>query len=108
MPSQIALLPDITGTGLAFMVTSCDVLPIHPLASVTVTVYVPPKEGLIDAALVPSLHRYETNPGVALSEALNPWQAANVPLMDGVGFAFMVTTCDTDPVHPLASVTVTV
>ena len=104
----MALLPVITGTGLEFMVTNCEVLPIHPLASVTVTVYVPPKDGVIAAALVPSLHRYETNPGEALREALNPWQAANVPLMVGVGLAFMVTDWEAVPVHPLASVTVTV
>ena len=37
-----------------------------------------------------------------------PEQKDNVPLTDGVGFAFTVVVADAEPVHPFALVTVTV
>lgn len=89
------------------MVTNCEVVPEQPLAFVTVTAYVPATLGLIDAEVAPVFHAY-VKPAGALSVAVLPWQATNVPLIVGTGLLLMVTSCDVEPTQPLASVTVTV
>ena len=98
----------MAGAGFALMVTSCEVVPVQPLALVTVTVYVPAVVGLILAVAAPLLQAYELKPAVALSVALAPWQTAKVPDMDGIGFWLMVTVWDAVPLQPPAAVTVTV
>ena len=45
------------GVGLAFTVALADVLPVHPFALVTVNVYVPPVETLMDWVVAPVDHR---------------------------------------------------
>ena len=49
-------MPVITGNAFGFIVTACDVVPVHPPAPVTVTVYVPGVVGLILEVDAPLLH----------------------------------------------------
>jgi hypothetical protein len=94
--------------GLTFTTTDCDVLPVQPLPSVTVTVNVPAVVVLIDAVVAPVLHKYELKPEDAVSIEVAPWQMEKLPPIAGVGLLFIITDCETDPVQPLALVTVTV
>ena len=63
---QIVVVPVILGVGLAFTITVDAVLPAHPLALVTVTVYVPAVEVVMEDVVAPVFHKYELNPAVAL------------------------------------------
>ena len=107
-PWHAANVPEITGIGLAFIVTDCDVEPVQPFALVTVTVYVPATLGVIDDVVAPLLHEYEVMPDGAFNVADAPWQTANVPVIAGNGFGLIVTVCDAVPVQPPTPVTVTV
>ncbi len=98
----------MVGDGLDVMVTACDVVPVHPLLLVTVTVYVPAEVGLMVCVIAPVLHKYEVKPEVAVSVAADPLQGLNEPDIEGVGRGFTVTVALVLPVHPLLSVTVTV
>ena len=53
-------------------VTARDALPVHPLALVTVTVYVPAVVGLIVCVAAPVLQEYEVKPEVADKLAAAP------------------------------------
>jgi hypothetical protein len=56
VPWHNVVVPAIAGAGLVFMVTSCASLPVHPLASVTVTVYVFPAVTVMLEAVEPVFH----------------------------------------------------
>jgi hypothetical protein len=90
-------------------VTFTDVELLHPFASVTVTVYVPLlfTVMLCDELLVD--HKKPVPPA-AVRTAESPWQNAGATgEIDGVGSGLTVTLTGAEtPIHPLASVTVTV
>ena len=68
-PSQNEVFPLMVIVGNAFTVTVCDAVPVQPLTSVTVTVYVPALPMVIFGVVVPSFHRYDVPP-VAVSVVL--------------------------------------
>ena len=82
---------------------------VHPLASVTVTVYVVVEVGLtvIEAVVADVLQRNDVPPD-AVSVAVSPTHAVSGPLMLQTGAGFIVTVTEHELVHPFASVTVTV
>ena len=99
-----------TAGGGGITVTVSDAVAVQPLTSVTVTVNVPEEFTLSVAAVELSDQRKEVPP-LAVRITCPPWQNVSGPpgLMTGVGFGFTVTDCGADvPVHPFASVTVTV
>jgi hypothetical protein len=63
---QIVVVPVMLGVGLAFTITVDVVLPVHPLALLTVTVYVPAVEVAMEDVVAPVFHKYELNPAVAV------------------------------------------
>ena len=65
-------------------------------------------ETLIDWIVAPVDQRYELNEVVVLSISLLPEHMKDEPVMTGVGFGTIVTVLLDVPVHPTASVTVTV
>ena len=71
-PWQTLNIPVIVGEGLAFTTTDCEVLPVQPLPSVTVTVNVPAVVVLMDAVVAPVLQRYELKPDDAVSVDVAP------------------------------------
>jgi hypothetical protein len=107
-PWQKAVVPAMAGTGLEFIVTSCASLPVQPLASVTVTVYVFPAATVMLAAVEPVFHEYPAMPAGAFNWVLVPWQNAKLPVMFGTGNALTTRTAFVEAVHPKAFVTVTV
>ena len=86
---------------------------VHPLLSVTVTLYVPAESDAMLVELDPllQLYMYEAVPPDAVAEALPsvpPLQLTDevcVVFMVNMDGCVMITLCD--PVHPLLSVTVT-
>jgi hypothetical protein len=101
-------LPAIVGVGLEVMATACEAEPVHPFAVVTVTVYVPAVEGLMEDVAAPLLHEYELIPAGALSVADEPLHTEKVPVIAGTGFGLTITAWAILAVHPPAPVTVTV
>src|ERR1051325_3146583 len=103
------LLTDTVGFG--FTVNVPEPEPVHPLASVTVTEEVPAVLALIVEVVAPVLQAYVAAPvppaGVALSVAGSVLEQTSGLLTDTVGFGFTVNVPEPEPVHPLASVTVT-
>jgi len=102
-------LPIVQG-GSGFTVTVLEHELLHPLASVTVTVYVVVTVGLtvIEAVVAPVLHKKDVPPD-AVSVDEPPTQMVGlggVILHDGTGFT--VTVVEHELLHPLALVTVTV
>ena len=100
----------IAHIGAGFTVTVTEQDEVHPLASVTVTVYVVVDAGLtVMAAVVAALlHRNDVPPeAVSVTEPFGHTEGlAGAMLQTGAGFT--VTVTEQDEVHPLASVTVTV
>ena len=89
-------------------VTVRDVVAVHPLILVTVTLYVVVDAGEIVTLVViaPVLHEYEVPP-LAVSVTLAPLQIGAGELIEAVGVGFTVTVRDVVAVQPLTSVTVT-
>lgn len=97
-------------TGAGFTVTVAEHELVHPLASVTVTVYVVVTEGLtvIEAVVALVLHRNDVPPD-AVSVDEPPTQIEGLELaMLHTGAGLIVTVVEHELVHPSASVTVTV
>jgi hypothetical protein len=92
--------------GTVLMVTARDDVAVQPLASVTVTVYVPEVVNVLfaDVVLVPPLQAKLVPP---LAVRLTLLHAVAVPEMEAVAL-LTVTTRDDVAVQPLSSVTVTV
>jgi hypothetical protein len=105
--SEIAMLH----TGTELIVTVAEQELVHPLASVTVTVYVVVEVGLtvMEAVVAALLHRNDVPPD-AVSVDEPPIQIEGLELaMLHTGAGFTVTVLAQDDVHPLlALVTVTV
>jgi len=108
LPEQNVVVPLMDGVGLEITVVVALVLPVHPLALVTVTVKVPAVDTLIEDVVAPVDHRYVLYPEPAFNIVELPKQNVVVPLMDGVGLELTVVVALVLPVHPLALVTVTV
>ena len=107
---QIAFGPVITGvTGSGFAVTT-DAAEVaeHPLALVTVTLYEPAVETLMDCVVAPVDHRLPVADD-EVSVIVPPVQNAAGPLIVGVaGSGFAVTAYAAEVAEqPLGSVTVT-
>ena len=102
--------PVIVHTGSGFTVTVTEHELVHPLASVTVTVYVVVEVGLtvIEAVVAALLHRNDVPPeAVSVAEPFGQIEGlAGVMLHTGAGFT--VTVTEHELVHPFASVIVTV
>ena len=114
LPSQTGV-DDAVGTGLAVMEAGAEVLPTHPLASVTVTLYVPAAATVAPAtvgfctALVNPLgpvQLYVPAPGLELRLSVVPTHIG--VLLDAVGLKeeLTATVVEALPVHP-ATVIVT-
>ena len=86
LPLHIILPPLITGDGNEITLTVTLSVAVHPLTSVTVTVYVVVKEGLTDISevVLPLLQLYNTPP-LAVSVAFVPVQIILLPLIVGLG-----------------------
>jgi hypothetical protein len=95
--------------GSAFTTTVAEHELVHPLASVTVTVYVVFEVGftVIEAVVAALLQRNDVPPD-AVSVAESPGQRESETAMLHTGAGFIVTVTEHELVHPFASVTVTV
>jgi hypothetical protein len=102
------LIVGVGGTGAALSVTTygADVA-VQPLASVTVTVYVPPAVTVIDCVVAPVDQRFPLT-AEDVSVMLLPGTTEEGPLMTGVATPFAVTTFAADVAVPNALLTVTV
>ena len=97
-----------TGDGLTLTVAEQEL--VHPLALVTVTVYVVVEVGLtvIEAVVAPVLHRNDVPPeAISVDEPPTQIEESDT-LMLHAGAGFTVTVVEHELVQPLASVTVTV
>jgi hypothetical protein len=85
-------------------------VPVQPLLSVTVTVYVVVGTGLTEILwlVVPLDHEYPLYVRTVVSVLKLPLQIVSVPVIEGVGKVFTVIVALEVDVHPLASVTVTI
>src|SRR5258706_457619 len=110
-PTQIAGFAGVMlHDGSGFTVTVVEHELVHPLALVTVTVYVVVIVGLtvIDAVVAPVLNRKDVPPD-AVSVAEPPIQITGLgQVILHTGNGFTVTTLEHELVQPLALVTVTV
>jgi hypothetical protein len=110
LPAQNELGPVIVGVaGRGFEVTACAAeVAGQPFASVTVTVYEPAADTVIDCVVAPVDQRFPVN-AEDVSVIVLPAQNALGPLIVGVaGRGFEVTTCAADVAEqPFAFVTVT-
>jgi hypothetical protein len=110
LPAQNALGPLIVGVaGRGFEVTACAAeVAEQPFASVTVTLYVPPAETVIDCVVAPVDQRFPVN-AEDVSVIVLPAQNELGPLIVAVaGSGFEVTTLATEVAEqPFASATVT-
>jgi hypothetical protein len=102
----------IVHIGAGFTVTVVVQVPLHPLASVTVTVYVVVALGLtvIDAVVAPVLQRNDVPPE-AVSVAESPTQIAGLDgeMLHVIGTILKITVAVAELVHPFTGlVTVTV
>jgi hypothetical protein len=107
LPVQIAEAPVIVGVRLLFIVTVLVPVPVQPFASVTVTEYEPPVEMVIDWDVAPVDHKYDKYDPASRTTVV-PEQNEDGPEMVGDGLAYCVTILLAVPLHPFASVTVTV
>ena len=98
----------ITGTGLGFTDKVNEAVPVQPLASVTVTVYVPAFVTSMDWVVSFVFHRYSGKVGETVSVPDCPLQTGGGPVMAGVGAGVWDTVKESVSVHPNALVTVTV
>jgi len=98
----------VTGAGAAVTTLAADVA-VQPLASVTVTVYEPVAETVMDCVIAPVDQRFPVR-DEDVRVIVEPGQKADGPEIVGtVGAGLAVTTLARDvAVQPLASVTVTV
>ncbi len=97
-----------TGNGPTFTVNEHEL--VHPFASVTVTVYVVVTFGVTTtvAVVAPVLQRNEIPP-VAVNETESPGQSGGTAqTIAHIGAGVTATIVVQTPLHPLASVTVTV
>lgn len=106
-PAQIVLVPAIVATGLALTTNAKLLEAVQLLASVTVTVYSPAFDTVIEAVVAALLHKYEVPPNAENTVEV-PSQILSIPKIDAVGLAFTVKVRDAEAVQPFASVTVTV
>jgi hypothetical protein len=108
-PLQITDVPVMLAVGNGLTVTALVAVAVHPLALVTVTVYVASAVGLtgIVAVVAPVLHKY-VPPPVAVKVVVPPLQITDVPVMLAVGSGLTVTACVVVAVQLLPFVTVTV
>ena len=102
----------IAHVGAGFTVTVVVQVPLHPLASLTVTVYVVVDVGLtvIEAVVAPVLQRNDVPPA-AVSVAEPPVQIdeSELTMLQDIGSTLKITVAVAELVHPLAGfVTVTV
>ena len=81
LPEQIEPLPVIKQLGSAFTISVLLQLLEHPLASVTVTVYVPAVLTVIHCVVAPVLHKYEANPAGAHHCVVLPEQIEPLPVI---------------------------
>ena len=73
--------------GKVFEVTfTIELVPIHPLVPVTVTLYGPAVFALIVWLLPPFDHEYELYPEPAFNMVDDPGQIIKLPVIDGAGF----------------------
>jgi hypothetical protein len=102
----------IAHTGAGFTVTVAVQVPLHPLASVTVTVYVVVALGftVIDAVVAPVLQRNDVPPeAVSVDEPPTQMEGLEGVMLQDIGTTLKITTAVAELVHPLAGfVTVTV
>jgi hypothetical protein len=94
--------------GPAMLVTTPEAEPVHPLPSVTVTVYVFAVMLLRTCVLPAGVHAYEINPAVAVAVPSAWPQCSSVVVTVGVGLGFTVTVDAAVPEQPAAVIAVTV
>jgi hypothetical protein len=109
-PAQNEVGPVITTTGLGNTVMVCGVqISVHPLESVTVTLYVPGVLTTIDTVVSPVVHKYLPGVPVAVRMTESPSQKEIGPLtiITTTGLGCTVTCLLQLLVQPEAYVTVT-
>jgi hypothetical protein len=109
-PGQIVTGGQMTHVGLGVTVTVAEHELVHPLASVTVTVYVVVVVGftVIDAVVAALLHRNDVPPdAVSVDEPPTQKEESDIAMLH-TGAGLIVTVVEHELVHPLASVIVTV
>ena len=111
-PAQIeAGLAEAVTVGLAFTVTVTEDVPVHPFTSVPVTMYVLVEEGEAVRefpAPSPSLHTKEEAPEAVKVEKVPKQIIGGFAEAVTIGLGCTVTVTFAVPVHPFASVPVTV
>ena len=108
LPEQTALLPVIEQVATWFTVKDLLELLVHPLASVTVTVKVLAVLTVIHCVVDPVFHKYPESPAGAHHWVAPPEQTELFPEIVEEGSGLTVSVFEPLPVHPFASVTVTV
>ena len=107
LPTQILALPDIVTEVAGFCVTTTEVLPVQPPASVTVTLYVPVPLAVMLCVVAKVDQLYCANPPPASNIVLSPAQLLRSPPITGFKELLRLTVTDALPVQPAAFVTVT-
>ena len=110
-PWQKLLAPLIMAAGNGLTVNTWLAEALQPLASVTLTVYVPPVVPVmvgVVAAFADQRYVPLAPAPLAVSENVEPWQKLLTPLMLGTGKGLTVNTWLAEALQPLASVTLTV
>ena len=80
-PEQMEPFPVIDGAGFWLTVIVFEPLPVHPLASVTVTVNEFAVPTVIHCVVAPVLHKYEAKPAGAHHCVVDPEQIEPFPVM---------------------------
>jgi hypothetical protein len=80
------------GIGLAFTVSNCESVPVQPLASVTVTVYVAAAAITTVGVSAPVFHKYPLYGPPALNTVLNPAHIEISPVILGTGLGLTMIT----------------
>ncbi|MBL0238322.1 MAG: hypothetical protein IPQ02_17455 [Saprospiraceae bacterium] len=111
VPAHILVSPVIVTTGFGSTVNVRLAVPVHPFASVTVTLYVPAVLTLILCVVAVVDHKYVNGAvptlGLAVNVLLVPAHILLPPVIVTTGFGSTVNVRLAVPVHPFASVTVT-
>ena len=94
---------EISGAAPCSAVVSGGEAPVHPLASVTVTVYTPAAVTAIEGMVSPVDQRYAANPAVAERTTVSAEQEDSAPYTvipgAGAGYCDTFTACEV-PWHP--------